>query len=108
MVSTTRGQFDCHPGQHFPGVSLSASSGVVGGGGGVTQNTVYEPQPHVTVSYAAYPAPGAGVAAGVVPLLPGQNPHHPAWSLHRNPAATPAKQHHSWMANYHGFVQSVR
>ena len=102
------GQY-CQPGthqQHYPGQ----------GQGPLSQG--YQPQPHVTVSYAgAYNPSSVGVGGGVVgsagkgPLHPAQNPH---WTHrhghHHHPSSTAssAKQHHSWMANYHGFVTPLR
>ena len=110
------GQF-CQPGTHqqyFPTAIAGHSQG-------------YQPQPHVTVSYAgAYnPSVGVGGGGGVVvgkgPLHAAQNPHwthrhHPGHPHHHHPGASAsasasvssAKQHHSWMANYHGFVTPIR
>ena len=104
------GQF-CQPGTHqqyFPAGASGHSQG-------------YQPQPHVTVSYAgAYnPSVGVGGGGGVVvgkgPLHAAQNPH---WTHRHHPhhhpgsnassSASSAKQHHSWMANYHGFVTPIR
>lgn len=96
------GQY-CQPGthqQHYP-----AGQGL--------QTQGYQPQPHVTVSYAGAYSPSVGVGGGVGegPLHPAQNPH---WTHrhghhhHPSSAAASAKQHHSWMANYHGFVTPIR
>ena len=103
------GQY-CQPGthqQHYP-----AGQGL--------QTQGYQPQPHVTVSYAGAYSPSVGVGGGVGgvvvpggkgPLHPAQNPH---WTHrhghHHHPSSTAAsaKQHHSWMANYHGFVTPIR
>ncbi len=83
----------CHPGQHqavFPGA--------------------FEPQPHVTVSYSGGGGGSGGGGAGgsALPLLPGQNPHHPAWGLHPALPNHRPKQHPPWMADYHGFVSTAR
>ena len=111
------GQF-CQPGthqQHFPTGTAGHSQG-------------YQPQPHVTVSYAGAYNPsvgvgggGGGVVVGKGPLHAAQNPHwthrhHPGYPHHHHPGASAsasasvssAKQHHSWMANYHGFVTPIR
>lgn len=111
------GQF-CQPGthQHYPGALTGGQPG-------------YEPQPHVTVSYAGAYNPAVGVGGGQGskgPLHAAQNPHwthrqhhhphHPAAATTNSlsPAAAAAavtaaaKHHHSWMANYHGFITPIR